>query len=224
LGTQHPFISIPPGQKEFKMESTCPSSCTGDATYGIPSKGITVLTYAVHMHRRGIAGYTQVVRNGQELEPLTRMNYFDFNYQNVDYVPPQQQKLLPGDRLITTCVWDSSQDTTTIKGGISSEEEMCINFVEYYPAIPLFSCTQLSTSAFSCVKQYSNGQADSVGSLASVTAAKAGDLDSFKALNNSLVNKCFSQSQPKPTNASSQASFSICLYTLLYFTALYLFA
>jgi hypothetical protein len=48
---------------------------------------------------------------------LARMNYFDFNYQNQDYVPFSRRKILPGDRLLTTCVWDTSSDNTTVLGG-----------------------------------------------------------------------------------------------------------
>jgi Copper type II ascorbate-dependent monooxygenase, C-terminal domain len=45
---------------------------------------------------------------------------------------------MPGDRLITTCGYDTSAETTTVAGGLATSNEMCFNFIEYYPATTSF--------------------------------------------------------------------------------------
>jgi hypothetical protein len=48
------------------------------------------------------------------------------------------QTLMPGDTLITRCVFDSSKRDKVTKFGPSSYDEMCFNFMLYYPAQPVF--------------------------------------------------------------------------------------
>lgn len=38
-------------------------------------------------------------------------------------------KLLPGDKLITTCEFDTSNDTQPVPGGLASSAEMCFAWV-----------------------------------------------------------------------------------------------
>jgi Copper type II ascorbate-dependent monooxygenase, C-terminal domain len=54
-------------------------------------------------------------------------------------LPPGGRQILPGDRLITTCGYDTSADSTTVTGGHATDNEMCFNFVEYYPEAPALS-------------------------------------------------------------------------------------
>ena len=60
------------------------------------------------------------VRNGKELEPLPSMDYFDFNFQSYNYVSTTQNKILPGDRIIVNCTYDTSQDKVPVNGGTVS--------------------------------------------------------------------------------------------------------
>ena len=43
------------------------------------------------------------------------------------------QRLQPGDRMLTTCHFDNMTNRT-IFGGESSDDEMCINFITAWPA------------------------------------------------------------------------------------------
>ena len=68
---------------------------------------------------------------------------YDFNLQET--VPLQEfQKIYPGDVLTTHCVYDSSERTSTTKGGDATEDEMCIAFYLFYPSIPKSSAICLT--------------------------------------------------------------------------------
>ncbi|KAJ3326183.1 hypothetical protein HDV06_000059 [Boothiomyces sp. JEL0866] len=141
LGVPQNYMYLPPGQLA-SVEGECGSKCT--MKEGIPETGLNVLSSQLHMHRRGKAMSTKHIRDGVELSPLPSMEYFDFNYQSYNFVPKDQAKILPGDRLITKCTYDTRKDTEMVVGGWSSEQEMCYAFVEYYPAMPNYSsCLQI---------------------------------------------------------------------------------
>ncbi len=97
------------------------------------------------------------IRDGVELElPLGRQNYYDWWYQGTSGAPNEMgRKLLPGDRLITHCYYDTknseswhdrggtlvSTTDTYFPFGEGTDEEMCFNFIAYYPRHPqLTSC------------------------------------------------------------------------------------
>ena len=42
---------------------------------------------------------------------------------------------MPGDDLITTCAYDSSDRMTTTNLGEPSNDEMCFNFITYFPLL-----------------------------------------------------------------------------------------
>ncbi|KAJ3256135.1 hypothetical protein HK103_005704 [Boothiomyces macroporosus] len=142
LGTNIPFIFLPPGQYPSVI-SNCGEKCMTQSNT-IPENGLTMISTMLHMHTRGKAMGTKHIRNGKELTPWPSMNYYDFNFQSAQYVSSNVAKILPGDRLITNCTYDTSKDTTMVFGGHSTFEEMCLNFLEYYPAMPDFkACTQV---------------------------------------------------------------------------------
>ena len=94
------------------------------------------------MHRRGVSSSTRHFRNGIEIEPISVNNFYDFNFQNARFLPSTSNTILPGDSMITRCVWDTSKDKTVVSGGLSSENEMCFDFLEYYPRVNLNLCGQ----------------------------------------------------------------------------------
>jgi len=50
--------------------------------------------------------------------------------------------LLPGDTLLTTCVYNNP-NPTVVKFGDSLTDEMCFAFLTYYPKIEVFQCGDL---------------------------------------------------------------------------------
>ena len=127
---------LEPGQ-ELVAHSTV---CTPECTERWPSEGITAFSVFHHMHYRGRNARVQIIRDGKEITPLSSLRDFEYGYQFSKSL--DQIKLLPGDKFITTCEYDTSKDTQPVPGGQPSKDEMCFAWVDYYPANSVLACTQ----------------------------------------------------------------------------------
>ncbi|VDP30751.1 unnamed protein product [Schistosoma curassoni] len=101
--------------------------------------GIYVFASQLHTHLTGIKVVTYHIRNGTRLPDLNRDNYYSPHFQEIRQLD-QQIQIKPGDTLITTCTYDTSQKNQVISGGIGINNEMCVNYVFYYPKIDLELC------------------------------------------------------------------------------------
>ncbi|KAJ3273805.1 hypothetical protein HDV01_003932 [Terramyces sp. JEL0728] len=138
-GAKQEFILLPPNQKT-SIIGECGTKCSAN----FPPAGLTVLSSLNHMHSHGQSLTVQHVRNGQELQQLPSVNYFDYNFQSYSYGSTNQSKLLPGDRIIVNCTYDTTGATSVVLGGFSSSNEMCYSFIEYFPALDYQSyCLQV---------------------------------------------------------------------------------
>ncbi|KAG2430801.1 hypothetical protein HXX76_009777 [Chlamydomonas incerta] len=129
---------IPPGNASWTLDpaSICPSGCTKQ----LPGP-VTLVYSGFHMHTLGRHIRTQWIRNGSELQPLGERRAWSFDYQGATYVDAAANSLSPGDSLVTTCTWDSTGREGTTRFGYSTADEMCFNFVVYYPRhAPLEMC------------------------------------------------------------------------------------
>lgn len=127
---------LEPGQPLVKHSTVCTPECTDRW----PSDGITAVSVFHHMHYRGRNAEVQIIRDGKEIAPLSTLHDFEYGYQFSKSL--NSVKLLPGDRFITTCEYDTSNDTKPVPGGLPSEDEMCFAWVDYYPANDVLACTQ----------------------------------------------------------------------------------
>jgi hypothetical protein len=127
---------LEPG-KELVAHST---TCTPECTQRWPSEGITAVSVFHHMHYRGRNTRVQIIRDGKEIAPLSSLRDFEYGYQFSKSL--DQIKLLPGDKFITTCEYDTSNDTQPVPGGYPSEDEMCFAWIDDYPANNVLGCTQ----------------------------------------------------------------------------------
>ncbi|KAJ3261962.1 hypothetical protein HK103_003805 [Boothiomyces macroporosus] len=142
LGTPQDTMFLAPGGYPSAVSECGPKCTTKDNA--IPPSGLTVISTGLHMHKRGKSISTRHIRNDKELTKFPSMDHFDFDYQSYTYADMNVDKILPGDRLITNCTFDTTQDTKVVEGGWSSEQEMCYAFVEYYPAMKYFPvCEQI---------------------------------------------------------------------------------
>ena len=91
---------VPPNQPSFTTVAHCPAQCTS----ALPENGIRVFAGLPHTHLLGIKVKLRHIRNGAELPIPFQDNYYDFNYQTMRRI---EFNLLPGDHLITECVYDS---------------------------------------------------------------------------------------------------------------------
>ncbi|KAJ3081408.1 hypothetical protein HK102_002360 [Quaeritorhiza haematococci] len=132
-------LNIPPGQPRFSATpNLCPSTCTKNIPHPL-----NIIDQVFHMHTLGRSIRTQHIRDGKELPTIAR-SYYDFNYQSSSPPHPRNKQILPGDSLITTCTFDSTSRNTTTKWGESTEEEMCVNFITYYPAVRMTGCMSMT--------------------------------------------------------------------------------
>ncbi|KAL6066741.1 deleted 1 base in 1 codon [Balamuthia mandrillaris] len=136
------FMSIPPGERDYRISVTCPAACL--ERY-LPEDGITILFNGLHMHNFGSSIRTQHIRQDKELQALADMRYWDFNHQGPQYV--YGRKIYPGDYLIHHCNYNTERVSEPVYGGESTSEEMCFNFIQYYPRMDLFACTDISVLA-----------------------------------------------------------------------------
>jgi hypothetical protein len=96
-------------------------------------KGVKMFNASPHMHTRGLAMTTQRLPGGNGApEPVFEQNNFSFEAQS-NY--PINVAVNEGDVMRTRCKYKNPGDTT-IGFGEGTNDEMCFNFIGYYPAIP----------------------------------------------------------------------------------------
>jgi len=116
-------VEIGDGLSEWSFD--CASTCSSFALGGQP---VTVISEGLHMHKSGVRMIHSQIRNGQVVRSA-KIDVYDFEHQgnfeprNVPY------EVQPGDSFQTTCYY---RDGNTF--GLSSQEEMCVAFLLYYPA------------------------------------------------------------------------------------------
>lgn len=129
-------MAIPPRQKLFPFTGFCAQQCTD---IGLPPAGITVFASQLHTHLTGKRVLTRHVRYGEELPNLNRDDHYSPHFQEIRRLQ-YPTKVLPGDALITSC-YDSTSDRDHVTvGGLSIQQEMCVNYVHYYPRVELEVC------------------------------------------------------------------------------------
>lgn len=126
---------IPPGLSNAHNAGFMSSECTENS---VPDEGIKVFGSFLHQHTIGKALNFRHIRNGTELTPIdTNLNY-DFNYQQT-IIFDEHITILPGDSFIIDCWTDSRSRTEITISGETSSQEMCLEFLLYYPSINLRS-------------------------------------------------------------------------------------
>jgi hypothetical protein len=139
-------ISVPPGIKAYDIPTTCGSTCTN--TQG---GNITVFAYQPHGHQIMSKLYSNIV-NADGSKFTLKEDPFSFHSQLFIQLPTPII-LTPGWSATTICTYDSSGKTVVTKGGVASDQEMCANFVMYYPRENgLTWCIDDGAPVYGCVK------------------------------------------------------------------------
>jgi dopamine beta-monooxygenase len=126
-------IAIPGGQPDYEYIATC----DGNLTDGFFPEPINVVGVLLHAHELGKRIRTDVIRGGMDVGPLHEEDPYDFSSQSFDAV---DFVIEPGDTLQTHCWYDSTGVGGTTMGGAASDEEMCINFMMYWPYVDAQTC------------------------------------------------------------------------------------
>lgn len=130
-------INIPAQQSAF----TIGAACGAQTTKAIPATGITAYASFMHAHQRGRRIWSEITRDGNVIGTLGNNQNYDFNLQKVQSLTPT--KLLPNDSVSTFCTFNTMDDTSNVTYGETTDNEMCFNFVAYYPLLgsaPTFYC------------------------------------------------------------------------------------
>jgi hypothetical protein len=114
-----PLFSLPPAQRTT-LEARCAPTYDGS---------INVFRTYPHMHARGVAMDSTIVRADGRREPLLDVG-FDFNNQRMI---DTAAVLRPGDQVHTRCHYVNDTDAP-IGSGFRADEEMCNLFVYAWPA------------------------------------------------------------------------------------------
>ena len=111
------------------------ASHTVRCDYELPSsfQGVKMFNASPHMHTRGTAMSTERLPGGTGApEMVFEQKKFDFENQ-ANF--PIAASVAPGDVMRTRCSWKNPGDTT-IGFGEGTGDEMCFDFIGYYPNIP----------------------------------------------------------------------------------------
>jgi len=120
------FPSIPPGESNYPLEASCPSECTQKF-----SSEVVLFTTSHHMHKTGhMMWTTHYNKDGEYLRTLARTEFFDFAMQTVNYI---NVTVKPGDYLNIHCSYKTTDRTRPTYFGGGSVNEMCMDFLLYYP-------------------------------------------------------------------------------------------
>ncbi|CAK1551235.1 unnamed protein product [Leptosia nina] len=136
-------MAIPGRQPAFPLTAHCIPQCTG---VGLPKEGIVVFGSQLHTHLTGIAVWTRHFRRGIELPVLNRDLHYSTHFQEIRIlhrpvqVLPVSKKRGEGDYLMTTCLFNTLDKENATIGGHAITDEMCVNYIHYYPASELEVC------------------------------------------------------------------------------------
>ncbi|CAM9945366.1 unnamed protein product [Scytosiphon promiscuus] len=127
---------IPDGRSQVLFD--CPGSCTEE---NFEVEEVDIFYHGLHMHENGKAMRTRHYReddDGNEvLLDTASVEYYDYlQAGGYWYRVNDSITLRKGDRFETECFYDtsfSSIDSSNVTFGFGSEEEMCVDFIYYYP-------------------------------------------------------------------------------------------
>ncbi|OQV12655.1 Dopamine beta-hydroxylase [Hypsibius exemplaris] len=137
LGLEYsPKMAIPPRMAKFELSGHCTAGCT---SVGFPPRGIMVFASQLHTHLTGARVWTRHFRNGIELPELDRDNHYSTMYQEIRKLK-RRVNILPGDELLTTCEFRTLDRKNATLGGYAISDEMCVNYIHYYPRTNLEVC------------------------------------------------------------------------------------
>lgn len=123
---------LAPGSVNFSIPAR--ATCGVTKSYTLPSSfrtPINIFNSSPHMHSRGIAMKTTKTSGGKTEDIFDQPNFSFENQANF----PVTKTAKAGDKLTNTCTFKNTSDGT-IKFGEDTADEMCFNFLAYYPNNP----------------------------------------------------------------------------------------
>ncbi|NXU50434.1 DOPO hydroxylase, partial [Turnix velox] len=131
-----PVMAIPPGEEAFILTGYCTDKCTQMA---LPAAGIRIFASQLHTHLAGRKVVTVLSRDGKERQVVNADTHYSPHFQEIRMLK-ELVAVFPGDELITTCTYNTKDRTQATVGGFGILEEMCVNYIHYYPQTQLELC------------------------------------------------------------------------------------
>ena len=121
-------INIPANAEAYEHVADC---STNFSEVFFP-EDMHILGTWLHAHEIGSVLWGEVIPgDGSPPYELGREDPYRFDYQTFRTV--EGVTLHPGDQVNTHCVYDNSGNDKPVEGGPTTKEEMCVNFLLYYP-------------------------------------------------------------------------------------------
>ncbi|XP_072906327.1 dopamine beta-hydroxylase [Hemitrygon akajei] len=131
-----PIMAIPPGETSFVLSGYCTAKCT---EHTLPKSGIRIFASQLHTHLTGTKVKTVLVQDGVEVDIVNADGHYSTHFQEIRMLQ-KEVTVLPGDVLITSCTYNTEDRNHVTVGGFGINEEMCVNYVHYYPQTELELC------------------------------------------------------------------------------------
>eukprot|EP00058_Branchiostoma_floridae_P019171 XP_002604660.1 hypothetical protein BRAFLDRAFT_94822 [Branchiostoma floridae] len=128
---------IPPGQDSFITSAFCDPRCLSQYIEEL-GQPIKIFANVLHSHLLGVQLSLRLIRNGVETD-ISRDDNYDFNLQFVRTLG-DEVTIYPGDTLVMECNYRTAHKDNVVYGGLGTPEEMCMDFLFYYPKFNLHNC------------------------------------------------------------------------------------
>lgn len=135
--------SIPPGVV-MDLRGYCVAECTRAA---LPPFGITIFASQLHTHLTGVRSWTEHVRGGVVVGEVNRDDHYSSHFQEIRKLPVPVT-VFPGDALVNVCRYDTRRRKNITLGGFGIRDEMCVNYLHYYPKVGLEVCKSSVDTAY----------------------------------------------------------------------------
>jgi len=143
-----PLGGIPPGISSFVVQSECSSRIMANAF----PQGVWITHVTPHMHGAGVSHELELLRqdrdgNWYEHAKLWSQDAWDNNWQGNRFLKEPGIWVEPGDRLRVRCEFTTLNRTIPTGNGESFEDEMCINYISYWPRQDISICAEFPPTA-----------------------------------------------------------------------------
>ncbi|CAF0960166.1 unnamed protein product [Adineta steineri] len=132
----NPKNSIPPGSPSFRISGYCAGECTRAS---LSNEGITVFASQLHTHLTGVEVFTRIIRKNGEILTLNVDRHYSPHFQEIRLLPEPVQ-IYRGDTILHTCIYNTKDRKDMTFGGYGISDEMCVNYIHYYPRSKLELC------------------------------------------------------------------------------------
>ncbi|XP_078656304.1 DBH-like monooxygenase protein 1 homolog [Branchiostoma floridae x Branchiostoma belcheri] len=131
---------IPPGADSFTSAAFCDPQCLSPFLEEL-GQPIKIFANVLHAHLLGVQLNLRLIRDGVETD-ISRDDNYDFNLQFVRNLE-DEVAIYPGDTLVMECNYRTTHKDNVVYGGLGTPEEMCMDFLFYYPKFNLANCDSM---------------------------------------------------------------------------------